>query len=136
SPLELYDRPANLFVSGFIGSPGMNFLEAGYYAGGVKLKDGTIVPLAKPLPLSDGAKVTLGIRPEHVLMSDGGAGLAADVELVEPTGFGIILHLALHGLPFKIFTLNRDALKAGPKVNVALPAQYLHVFDAEGKRVD
>jgi multiple sugar transport system ATP-binding protein len=136
SPLELYDRPANLFVAGFIGSPGMNFLEASYDAGGVKLKDGTIVPLAKPLPLSDGAKVTLGIRPEHVLMGDGGAGLAADVELVEPTGFGIILHLALHGLPFKIFTLNRDALKAGPKVNVAFPAQYLHVFDAEGKRVD
>ncbi|NKL23159.1 ABC transporter ATP-binding protein [Rhizobium leguminosarum] len=136
SPLELYDRPANLFVAGFIGSPGMNFLEASYDAGGVKLKDGTIVPLAKPLPLSDGAKVTLGIRPEHVLMSDGGAGLAADVELVEPTGFGIILHLALHGLPFKIFTLNREALKAGPKVNVAFPAQYLHVFDDEGKRVD
>ena len=136
SPLELYDRPANLFVAGFIGSPGMNFLEASYDAGGVRLKDGTIVALAKRLPLVDGAKVTLGIRPEHVLMSDGGAGLAADVELVEPTGFGIILHLALHGLPFKIFTLNRDALKAGPKVNVAFPAQYLHVFDAEGKRVD
>ncbi|MGO8639228.1 glycerol-3-phosphate ABC transporter ATP-binding protein, partial [Rhizobium ruizarguesonis] len=63
------------------GSPGMNFLEARYDAGGVKLK-------------------------------------------------------ILHGLPFKIFTLNRDALKAGPKVNVSFPAQYLHVFDAEGKRVD
>ncbi|EGE60104.1 sugar ABC transporter, ATP-binding protein [Rhizobium etli CNPAF512] len=136
SPLELYDRPANLFVAGFIGSPGMNFLEANYDAGGVRLKDGTIVPLAKPLPLEDGAKVTLGIRPEHVLMTNDGTGLATDVELVEPTGFGIILHLALHGLPFKIFTLDRDALRAGPKVNVAFPPQYLHVFDGEGQRVD
>ena len=136
SPLELYDHPANLFVAGFIGSPGMNFLDASYVDGGVKLQDGTIVPLAKPLPLEDGAKVTLGIRPEHVLMTNDGAGLATDVELVEPTGFGIILHLALHGLPFKIFTLDREALKAGPKVNVAFPAQYLHVFDDEGLRVD
>ncbi|WP_454855942.1 ABC transporter ATP-binding protein [Rhizobium binxianense] len=136
TPLELYDRPANLFVAGFIGSPGMNFLDATYEAGGVKLKDGTIVPLSKPLSLADGAKVTLGIRPEHVATASDGAGIPADVELIEPTGFGIILHLSLHGLPFKIFTLNRDALAAGPKVNVALPAQHLHVFDTEGKRVD
>jgi len=136
SPLELYDRPANLFVAGFIGSPGMNFLEASYEAGGVKLKDGTIVPLNTSLPLSNGEKVTLGIRPEHVVMTNDGAGITADVELVEPTGFGIILHLSLHGLPFKIFTLDREALSAGPKVNVAFPAKHLHVFNAEGNRVD
>ncbi|EJJ27474.1 ABC transporter ATP-binding protein [Rhizobium sp. CF142] len=136
SPLELYDRPANLFVAGFIGSPGMNFLEASYDAGGVKLKDGTIVPLNTSLPLSNGEKVTLGIRPEHVVMTNNGAGITADVELVEPTGFGIILHLSLHGLPFKIFTLDREALSAGPKVNVAFPAKHLHVFNGEGNRVD
>ncbi|MGO4198068.1 ABC transporter ATP-binding protein [Rhizobium sp. YAF28] len=136
SPLELYDRPANLFVAGFIGSPGMNFLEASYEAGGVKLKDGTIVPLNTSLPLSNGEKVTLGIRPEHVVMTNDGAGIAADVELVEPTGFGIILHLSLHGLPFKIFTLDREALTAGPNVNVTFPAKHLHVFNGEGNRVD
>jgi multiple sugar transport system ATP-binding protein len=136
SPLELYDRPANLFVAGFIGSPGMNFLEASYEAGGVKLKDGTIVPLDKTLSLSNGEKVTLGIRPEHVVMTSDGPGIAADVELVEPTGFGIILHLSLHGLPFKIFTLDREAMTAGPNVNVAFPAKHLHVFNGEGNRVD
>jgi len=134
TPLELYDRPANLFVAGFIGSPGMNFLDAVYEEAGIRLKDGTLVPLAKPVPLSSGAKVTLGIRPEHVVMTKDGSGMAAAVELVEPTGFGIILHLSLHGLPFKIFTLDREALKAGPSVNVAFPAQYLHVFDGEGNR--
>jgi multiple sugar transport system ATP-binding protein len=136
SPLELYDRPANLFVAGFIGSPGMNFLDATYQAGSVTLKDGTVLALEKPLELANGAKVTLGIRPEHVVMSPDGNGMSANVELVEPTGFGIILHLSLHGLPFKIFTLNREALSAGPKVKVSFPAQYLHVFDGEGKRVD
>ncbi|MET3857791.1 sn-glycerol-3-phosphate ABC transporter ATP-binding protein UgpC [Rhizobium sp. OAE497] len=134
SPLELYDRPANLFVAGFIGSPGMNFLDATYENGGVKLKDGTIVPLSAPLSVANGAKVTLGIRPEHVVMSSDGNGMSADVELIEPTGFGIILHLSLHGLPFKVFTLNRDALSAGPKVNVTFPAQHLHVFDEAGNR--
>jgi multiple sugar transport system ATP-binding protein len=136
SPLELYDRPANLFVAGFIGSPGMNFLDASYEAGGAKLKDGTIVPLNTSLGLPNGEKVTIGIRPEHVTMTNDGSGISADVELVEPTGFGIILHLSLHGLPFKIFTLDRDALSAGPKVNVTFPAKHLHVFNSEGNRVD
>ncbi|MDM9624581.1 sn-glycerol-3-phosphate ABC transporter ATP-binding protein UgpC [Rhizobium sp. S152] len=134
SPLELYDRPANLFVAGFIGSPGMNFLDATYQAGGVKLKDGTVVALPVPLSLADGAKVTLGIRPEHVTITSDATGMQANVELIEPTGFGIILHLSLHGLPFKVFTLNREALTAGPTLNVSFPAQHLHVFDDSGKR--
>jgi multiple sugar transport system ATP-binding protein len=134
SPLELYDRPANLFVAGFIGSPGMNFLEATYRAGDVTLKDGTTISLPTPLGLSAGAAVTLGIRPEHVVLSTDGSGIGADVELVEPTGFGIILHLSLHGLPFKVFTLNREALTAGPKVNVTFPAEHVHLFDGDGNR--
>jgi multiple sugar transport system ATP-binding protein len=135
TPLDLYDRPANLFVAGFIGSPGMNFLDATYANGGARLADGTIVPLSAPLKLADGAKITLGIRPEHVVMAHDPAGIEAAIELVEPTGFGIILHLALHGLPFKIFTLDRAALTAGPKVSVAFPAAHLHVFDDKGDRV-
>ncbi|NLS17208.1 sn-glycerol-3-phosphate ABC transporter ATP-binding protein UgpC [Rhizobium sp. P40RR-XXII] len=134
SPLELYDRPANLFVAGFIGSPGMNFLDATYEGNGVKLKDGTLVPLSEPLKLAAGTKVTLGIRPEHVVLSSDQSCMSANVELVEPTGFGIILHLSLHGLPFKVFTLDRSALSAGPQVKVAFPPQYLHVFGEDGTR--
>ncbi len=134
SPLELYDRPANLFVAGFIGSPGMNFLDATYEGNAVKLKDGTLVPLSKPLQLAADTKVTLGIRPEHVVLSSNPSDMTANVELIEPTGFGIILHLSLHGLPFKVFTLDRTALSAGTQVNVSFPAQHLHVFDEDGKR--
>jgi len=139
SPLELYDRPANLFVAGFIGSPAMNFLDVAYLEqdGGprLKLKDGTLIALPQPLKLKDGASATLGIRPEHVHIENS-AGLAADVDLVEPTGFGIILHLSLHGLPFKIFTLARDALHAQGSIQVSFPAQHLHLFDGEGNRVE
>jgi multiple sugar transport system ATP-binding protein len=134
SPLELYDRPANLFVAGFIGSPGMNFLDATYEGNAVQLKDGTLVSLPEPLKLATAAKVTLGIRPEHVVLSSNPSDMAANVELIEPTGFGIILHLSLHGLPFKVFTLDRTALSAGTQVHVAFPAQHLHVFDEDGKR--
>ncbi|MBB3975730.1 multiple sugar transport system ATP-binding protein [Rhizobium azooxidifex] len=147
SPLELYDTPANLFVAGFIGSPGMNFLEGRYVVSaegdgkgasegaGIRLSDGTVVPVARRTDIQPDAAVTLGIRPEHVVISDTGM-LEASVDLVEPTGFGIILHLSLHGLPFKIFTLDRDALSAGPKVRVDFPRKYLHVFDEKGDRAD
>jgi multiple sugar transport system ATP-binding protein len=137
TPLELYDTPANLFVAGFIGSPGMNFLTGTYVAKdgthGVRLADDMVMKLAKPVKLEEGTSVTLGIRPEHVTMVETG-GIEANVDLIEPTGFGIIIHLSLHGLPFKIFTLDRAALSAGPKVRVDFPGQHLHVFDKDGVR--
>jgi multiple sugar transport system ATP-binding protein len=139
SPLELYDRPANLFVAGFIGSPAMNFLSARYEAEGgrahARLSDGTLIELPSHYQIDDGAAVTLGIRPEHVVMSPASqSGLQATVDLIEPTGFGIILHLGLHGVPFNVFTLDREALTAGPTVNVAFPTQHLHLFGADGNR--
>ncbi|MGE7369038.1 ABC transporter ATP-binding protein [Neorhizobium sp. NPDC001467] len=136
APLELYDRPANLFVAGFIGSPGMNFLDATYSGGSVTLKDGTMVVLPVPLALADGAKVTAGIRPEHVVMGDEGGGMVASVDLVEPTGFGIILHLSLNGLALKVFTLDRAALSLRENVCVSFPPQHLHVFDDTGVRCE
>ncbi|MHA7971869.1 ABC transporter ATP-binding protein [Rhizobium sp. CAU 1783] len=139
TPLDLYDRPANLFVAGFIGSPGMNFLEGRYETEGdaatVVLADGTAVSIDRKSALKSGSTVTLGIRPEHVTIGKT-SGMEANVELIEPTGFGIIMHLSLHGLPFKVFTLDREVLQSGPKVHVEFPQKHLHVFDSEGNRVD
>ncbi|MFC7065482.1 ABC transporter ATP-binding protein [Brucella rhizosphaerae] len=139
SPLELYDTPANLFVAGFIGSPGMNFLDVTYLEqdGGPRLKltDGMVIKLLQPMQLKDGARATLGIRPEHVQIEKA-AGIAASVDLVEPTGFGIILHLSVHGLPFKIFTLDRDALRSEGTIQVSFPVEHLHLFDSDGNRVE
>jgi multiple sugar transport system ATP-binding protein len=139
APLDLYDRPANLFVAGFIGSPGMNFLEGHYLIengrGSVRFANGTSVAVAPRASLINETKVTLGIRPEHVVISPDGA-IEAMVELVEPTGFGIIMHLSLHGLPFKIFTLDRSVLTAGKTIHVDFPQARLHIFGDDGKRVD
>ncbi|TIX75699.1 MAG: TOBE domain-containing protein, partial [Mesorhizobium sp.] len=112
----------------------MNFLSARYEVGagtaGARLPDGTLIGLSSGYQLEEGAAVTLGIRPEHVEMSPASeSSLRATVDLIEPTGFGIILHLGLHGLPFNVFTLDRAALTAGPTVTVAFPPQHLHLFD-------
>ena len=137
APLELYDRPANLFVAGFIGSPGMNFLAGTWDAEGraVRLADGTAIPLGRPTDLPHGAPVTLGIRPEHVALGDE-ATLRAPVELVEPTGHGIILHLTVHGQPFRVLTHDRAHLAPSDRLAIALPPRQLHLFDANGDRVN
>ncbi len=139
APLELYDRPANLFVAGFIGSPGMNFLEGHYVKengqASVRFANGTAVAVETRASLAPETKVTLGIRPEHVVISPAGA-IEAAVELVEPTGFGIIMHLSLHGLPFKIFTLDRSVLTSGRTIRVDFPQARLHIFGDDGRRVD
>lgn len=138
-PLELYDRPANLFVAGFIGSPGMNFINGHYVAredgAAVRFADGTLVEVEARGTLANDTAVTLGIRPEHVVIAPNGA-IEAGVDLIEPTGFGIIMHLSVHGLPFKVFTLDRTVLESRSTIRVDFPRQTLHVFDGEGRRVD
>jgi ABC-type sugar transport systems, ATPase components len=136
SPLELYDRPANLFVAGFIGSPGMNFLEATYHDGALTLKDGSRVAEGLQAPVSSGSRVTLGIRPEHLTITTDDSGLPATVELVEPTGFGIIVHLVLNGIPVKVFTLDRQVLTVAGEIRVSFPSRYIHLFDGEGRRIE
>ena len=135
TPLDLYDRPANLFVAGFIGSPGMNFLKGNIADRHLHLHDGRRVALPEAMPATMG-EATLGIRPEHVVLSPAGSdGLEAAVDLVEPTGHGIILHLTLAGEVFKVLTHDRLWLDPGPKVCVSFPEQALHLFNAEGVRV-
>jgi multiple sugar transport system ATP-binding protein len=86
--------------------------------------------------LADGAKATLGIRPEHVeIGGEGPDALKASVDLVEPTGFGIILHLSFGRSGFKAFTNDRKFLNASGTLAVRLPVERLHFFDAAGNRV-
>ncbi|MFK0386583.1 ABC transporter ATP-binding protein [Agrobacterium sp. NPDC090273] len=139
APLDLYDRPANLFVAGFIGSPGMNFLEGRciHEAGTsfVVLPNGTRLALGRVVPVVNEEQVTLGIRPEHVSVAPSDDGVEAAVDLVEPTGLGVILHLTVHGLPFKLFSSDRALLQPGKSLRVGFPQERLHLFDRNGDRV-
>src|SRR6185437_14519510 len=87
SPLELYDKPDNQFVAGFIGSPAMNFLNGHLKSNGrpyVETDNGSKLPLATAPTASDGRPVVYGVRPEHLELSSD--GIEADVIVVEPTG--------------------------------------------------
>src|ERR671933_593712 len=83
SPRDLYDHPNNVFVAGFIGSPAMNLLELPVADGGVKLGD-TVHPVERSLLSGTGDRVTLGVRPEDLELSD--RGLPVQVDVVEELG--------------------------------------------------
>ncbi|MEK0085887.1 ABC transporter ATP-binding protein [Benzoatithermus flavus] len=90
-PLELYERPANTFVAGFIGAPSMNFLPAEIADGDLVLGDGSRMPLPEPFlqrlgPPNGRRQVTLGLRPEHVTGGDETAPLRLVVREIEPLG--------------------------------------------------
>ncbi|MBA4096265.1 MAG: glycerol-3-phosphate ABC transporter ATP-binding protein [Rhodospirillum sp.] len=139
SPLDLYDRPANLFVAGFIGSPAMNMFDGTYRGAGpaIEVDGGHRIPLQRALQVADGTRLTVGIRPEHIPVGAAGeGGIPAKVELVEPTGLGTILHVRPFGATVKAFTLSRDATAVGDTVAIRLPVERLHLFDGQsGQRV-
>src|SRR5580700_174468 len=87
APLELYDRPCNVFVAGFIGSPAMNFLSGKVVvngSAGFEGPNGVKLPLASAPANSDGRPAVYGVRPEHFTIADDGA--EAEIVVVEPTG--------------------------------------------------
>jgi ABC-type sugar transport system ATPase subunit len=137
-PLDLYYKPANLFVAGFIGSPAMNLLPAT-----VKAKDtldlGFGAPLALPLPegCKAGDKVTLGSRPEHMRFgADDGTALEATIDFVERLGEVGFAHLRLPTEQVIISEIRGDiGHKSGDTVKVAFDPAHIHVFGADGQRL-
>ena len=136
-PLELYDKPDNLFVAGFIGSPAMNMIKgrirangaiAFEGAAGVKLLLGT-VPAG-----SDGRAVIYGVRPEHFSLSDDGA--EAVVKVVEPTGSELQVVATLAEQEIIAVFRERHKFKPGDKIRLRPDPQLVHLFDeTTGKRL-
>ena len=134
APLELYDRPRNAFVAGFIGSPAMNFIPGHLQLDGaphVLTDDGLRLPLTHAPRGSHADRVLYGVRPEHFTLG-AAQGLAADVIVVEPTGSETQVALRLGGQP--LMTAFRDRIDARPGERLAVwpMAASAHVFDAAG----
>jgi len=133
TPMEVFARPADVYVAGFIGAPAMNFLPATLLARGgvVRLAGGEVIALTAPVG-AEGA-VTLGIRPEHVSLSAGGIPLT--VELVEPLGSETLVHGRMaDGTP--LLAKLPGAAPVAERVAVALAPPELHLFDpASGRRI-
>ncbi|HMF67407.1 MAG TPA: TOBE domain-containing protein, partial [Phyllobacterium sp.] len=130
TPLELYDHPANLFVAGFIGSPGMNFLPAVVSREGKKvaaeLTDGQIIALRPELKVEDGDRVTVGIRPENIEV--GGEGLNAKIEVIEPLGLSTQFYTKLADKQVCIFAMGRTDRAPGDTISLGVKAADVHLF--------
>ena len=130
TPLQLYDHPANTFVAGFIGSPAMNMVEGTWEGGGARI-GAARVPVPRPMRAQDGQKVLLGTRPEH-LQPDPSGPLAAQVEVIEPTGADTMLMCTLGGQSLVVVVRDRVDLRPGDPLRLSPAADKLHVFDAAG----
>jgi multiple sugar transport system ATP-binding protein len=135
TPLELFDRPRNLFVAQFIGSPAMNVLS-----GTLRVRDGrTWVeaqgqawPTVAQLAGHDGQAVQYGVRPSDMRLATGGGGIPAQVVVVEPTGAETELLLNVGGHELVLVMHGRTGAQPDETVFLEVDADKTHVFDAEG----
>ena len=140
TPLDLYDRPGNLFVAGFIGSPAMNFLRGDMRVNGATQFEGPgglRMPLAAPSAWN-GRAVVCGVRPEHFTLADNTAsdGAEAVIQVVEPTGPEIQVVVQIGGEEAIAVFRERHQFKPGDKIRLKPDPRLVHLFDAEtGKRL-
>ncbi|HJU15210.1 MAG TPA: sn-glycerol-3-phosphate ABC transporter ATP-binding protein UgpC [Stellaceae bacterium] len=137
TPMEVFSRPADIYVAGFIGAPAMNFLPARLAERGqaAALAAGPLLAFADGLrDGAEGCRLVIGIRPEHVLLDPQGLPLAVD--LIEPLGSETLVHGRLaDDTPLVVKVAG--AVPTGEAFAVTLPPAHLHVFDAEtGRRLD
>jgi multiple sugar transport system ATP-binding protein len=124
APLELYNRPVNTFVAGFIGSPRMNFLPA------------DLLPVEQALAanLPKGTH-TLGLRPEHAMITDDGP-IHMKVTQIEQLGSTSLLHGTVGSeTPFEMVCPGQTTVVGGDTVRLGLPLQHFHCFNKDGQRL-
>ena len=145
TPQEVFDKPANLFVAGFIGTPQMNFFDAELKRDGDKY---TVEVCGEQVKLTEDKQaallrndvksgpVTLGIRPEHIVLAKNG-GIPARVDVSEMMGSSVHLHLtaAGHDAVVIVSTLELDAIPSyGQQISLDLHEDSIHLFDRESEK--
>jgi multiple sugar transport system ATP-binding protein len=133
-PLELYDRPANLFVAGFIGSPAMNLVKGTVTGGKLRMEDGTEWPLPVNGTRPKEGPAIYGVRPEHLQLDSG--GIPATVQVVEPTGSETQVLMRIGGQPVIGAFRERVSAKPGEILPVRPDTALVHLFDQQsGQRL-
>ncbi|WP_146348473.1 sn-glycerol-3-phosphate import ATP-binding protein UgpC [Falsiphaeobacter marinintestinus] len=134
TPIEVYEKPASVFVAGFIGSPSMNFISAQASKGQLTLPDGTTLASNT----SANGPVTLGMRPEH-LKQHGSGPIQLEVDLPEQLGATTLVHGRISGteLPITASLNGIHAASSGDVLRFDAPVEQMHIFDAQtGKRIE
>ena len=139
-PLELYDRPNNMFVGGFIGSPKMNFISSKILSKSSDATEVDIMGMSKisvskmSASSSEGDSVTLGIRPEHLVVNgDADGSWESKVFVVEKLGSGTFLYLEKKGEPLVVETEGNSSIKVGDTVKIGFTAESCHLFDVSNQ---
>ncbi len=136
APLELYDRPVNKFVAGFIGSPAMNFIPATVGTDGkslvLDLGSRQVIALDRPVPAA--SNLTVGLRPEHLrLVPDAEAKIRLPVGVVESTGS--MTYITSASQPeINVVVTERHSLRHGEMVSLGFDPAHLHLFDADSEQ--
>ena len=142
-PLELYHKPRNLFVAGFIGSPKMNFLHAKVTSLENQmlhfcLSDGRphSLPVSGGAPQA-GAEITLGIRPEHLTADGNGIGFAASADAVERLGDVSYVYARLEtGEKITMAAPGTSLVGKGDHITLKSQPEHVHIFDETGQAID
>jgi multiple sugar transport system ATP-binding protein len=131
APLDLYDRPRNLFVAGVIGSPMMNLLDVTVNSANgrayAETQDGNTLPLPAGRAYEHGRPLVYGIRPEHVNVA--ADGLPADVVVVEPTGSETLVHVRAGVSHWTIMFRERRTVRPSDRLLLAPDLDHVHLFD-------
>jgi multiple sugar transport system ATP-binding protein len=129
SPLELYDRPNNLFVAGFIGSPAMNFIRGTMTNEGFRTADGLVLPSER----HPSGAVTYGIRPEHITLDPN--GIEVTTAVVEPTGSETLVIARLGAQTISCVFRERIRAAPGDVLRIAPLHDSVHLFDEGEQRI-
>ncbi len=139
-PLEVYDRPENIFVAAFIGSPAMNMIDGRIQVtnGRAELQTdaGDRLPLPPTAPARDGQRVVYGMRPENFILAAEGEGIPGEVAVVEPTGPETLVACKMAGTEIQVLFKERHDFKPGQPITLRPVAELAHLFDTgTGRRV-
>ncbi|MGV3711714.1 ABC transporter ATP-binding protein, partial [Pseudolysinimonas sp.] len=140
TPRDLYENPSNVFVAGFIGSPAMNLFPADVADGGIKFGTATAKVEREVLAGTSAKKITVGVRPEDLVVATSGEGLPVDVDVVEELGADGYLygHTDIDGTRTDIVVRvdGRNHPNPGDKIVVTPTPAHIHAFDVEsGERL-
>ncbi|MFB9948191.1 ABC transporter ATP-binding protein [Rhizobium puerariae] len=127
TPLQLYDRPQNMFVAGFLGSPSMNFLRGVLDGQSLRIGEGQRLALSS-VPGSHTGDVVVGIRPQDVAVNAQG-GTPAVVKVVEPTGADTHVLAEVGGIEVTCVVNDRVDFASGQEIHISISSPKIHFFD-------